>query len=97
MKNKSALVIIAVIFGFTQVSYAQCQGSCDSNQNTALGTGALLNNTTGTSNTATGFQALTNNISGSFNIGSCDEGTSGADRKGEFTAGRGAAKNASRG
>ena len=39
------------------------------NANTAEGTDALLNLTTGTENTATGFQALFSNTTGAQNVG----------------------------
>ena len=42
----------------------------DLNDNTALGAGTLLVNTTGTENTATGLTALTSNTTGSFNTAS---------------------------
>ena len=44
------------------------QASGEGTQNTAIGTAALLNNTTGASNTATGTTALLNNTTGNDNV-----------------------------
>jgi hypothetical protein len=44
------------------------QASGEGTQNTAVGTAALLNNTTGASNTATGTTALLNNTTGNDNV-----------------------------
>jgi len=46
---------------------AQCPQICDSNDNTALGAGALVSNTIGGGNTATGTDALLNNTFGNIN------------------------------
>jgi len=46
---------------------AVCQEGCLTNQNTALGEDALLNNTTGFLNTAIGLNALFNNTIGRLN------------------------------
>ena len=58
MKIKFGLVIAGAVFGLSQFTWAQCPEICDSNENTALGQSALVNNATGMNNTAVGFQAL---------------------------------------
>ena len=60
MKIKIGLIIAGIAVGFSQLTWAQCPELCDSNENTALGQSALVNNTTGMNNTAIGFQALRN-------------------------------------
>jgi len=88
MKNlnpriKLVCFVTGAVFGLSQLTWAQCPEICDSNENTALGQSALVNNTTGMNNTAvgfqalqhsnadgntaTGYQALVSNISGTFN------------------------------
>jgi len=82
MKLKS-LIIASVMFGLSQLGWAQCPEICDGNDNTALGQSALVSNFGGMNNTAvgfqalqfsnadgntaTGFQALRSNTSGTFN------------------------------
>src|SRR5450432_4171413 len=61
MKIRFGLIMSAVIFSISPLIYAQCPEICDSNENTALGQGALIDNTTGLRNTGLGSQALQNN------------------------------------
>src|SRR5580765_8231468 len=60
MKIRSSLIIVGAVFGLSQLTWAQCPEICDSNDNTALGQSALVNNSSGMNNTAVGFQALQN-------------------------------------
>src|SRR5207237_2055862 len=60
MKIRASLIIASVVFSLSQFARAQCPEICDSNENTALGQSALVNNSTGMNNTAVGFQALQN-------------------------------------
>jgi hypothetical protein len=70
-KNTTILpVLIALTLGCFALSpqaRAVCQEGCLTNQNTALGDDALLNNSTGGNNTAIGFNALFSNTTGSVN------------------------------
>ena len=56
-----SVVIAALIFWLSLAGVAAAQ------DNTSLGTNALISNTTGTFNTAIGFDALVSNSTGSFN------------------------------
>ena len=69
MKIRFSLAIVGVaLFGLQQLTRAQCPQSCDDSlSNTALGSGALVNNTTGISDTAIGFEALFSNTTGGGN------------------------------
>src|SRR5438128_6360040 len=69
MKIRFSLAIVGVaLFGLQQLTRAQCPQSCDDSlSNTALGSGALVNNTTGISDTAIGFEALFSNTTGGSN------------------------------
>ena len=76
--------LVLALFAVSPQARATCQEGCLTNQSTALGDDALLNNasysntalgfnalyfnTFGHSNTASGFQALFNNTTGSNNI-----------------------------
>ena len=57
-------LIAALIFSLSMASVAAAQS------NTSLGTGALVNNTTGSANTAIGVSALFSNTTGSNNTAS---------------------------
>ena len=59
-RTKLASYAASVVFALSQLTCAQCPELCDSNENTAVGQSALVNNTTGMNNTAVGFQALQN-------------------------------------
>ena len=69
MKIRFSLAIVGVaLFGLQQLTRAQCPQFCDDSlSNTALGSGALVNNTTGISDTAIGFEALFSNTTGGGN------------------------------
>jgi trimeric autotransporter adhesin len=73
MKTKTRLFSIiraflgVTLFWLPQITHAQCPQICDSIFNTALGVGALLNNTGGFINTAIGHQALESNTTGTGN------------------------------
>ena len=54
-------------FALAPLTDAQCPQICDSNDNTALGIGALASNTIGGFNTAIGFEALSSNTTGGVN------------------------------
>jgi len=73
-KNTTILPILIALtlacFGLSPKARAVCQEGCLTNQNTALGEDALLNNTTGAVNTATGFEALFSNTTGYSNTAS---------------------------
>jgi hypothetical protein len=56
-------------FTLAPATDAQCPQICDSNENTAVGDSALINNT-GVDNTATGYQALFSNTTGFGNTAS---------------------------
>ena len=60
-----ALILALACFGLSPTAQAQRS----SIGNTATGTGALQNNTTGSYNTATGYRALFSNTSGTSNVG----------------------------
>jgi spermidine/putrescine-binding protein len=60
-----ALIFALACFGPSPTAQAQRDGI----GNTATGTGALQNNTTGNYNTATGYRALFSNTSGTSNVG----------------------------
>jgi Chaperone of endosialidase len=70
-KNTTILpVLIALTLGCFALSpqaRAVCQEGCLTNENTALGDNALLNDTTGFQNTATGVGALFSNTEGTSN------------------------------
>ena len=82
-RTKLTGLLATACLGLAQFAHAQCPEICDSNENTALGQSALVNNSSGMNNTAVGFQALQNsnadgntatgyqalksNTSGSFN------------------------------
>src|SRR5438876_351469 len=75
MKIRFSLAIVGVaLFGLQQLTRAQCPQSCDDSlSNTALGSGALVNNTTGISDTAVGFEALFSNTTGDDNTVNRDQ------------------------
>jgi Chaperone of endosialidase len=58
------VLILLAYFALSPTVRAVCQEGCLTNGNTALGSDALLNNTTGTGNTAIGTGALTFNTTG---------------------------------
>ena len=58
--------LVLACFALSPQARAVCQEGCLTNQNTALGDDALLNNA-GDNNTAVGFDALLNNTTGFFN------------------------------
>lgn len=60
-KLRAIVVLLAVI--------ALGAPSASAQDNTAFGTDALINNTTGGFNSAFGFDAMTSNLSGSFDVG----------------------------
>ena len=63
-----AFLIIALGWlALSPAARAACQQGCLTNNNTALGEDALLNNTSGSVNTAIGFQALNQNTTGTGN------------------------------
>ncbi len=72
----AATCLGAALFGIVQLAEGECPSQCDSDRNTALGSGALTDNTTGFGNTAVGWEAMElnttamngPNLSGSFNI-----------------------------
>ncbi len=102
MKIRFGLVIAGAVFGLSQFTWAQCPEICDSNENTALGQSALVNNATGMNNTAVGFQALRNsnadgntatgyqallsNSSGTFNTAYGQQALSSSTTASEHTA-----------
>jgi Chaperone of endosialidase len=68
---KTTIPLFSIALAFLSVSVlpqasATCQEGCLTNQNTALGEDALINNS-GSYNTAVGFDALFSNTSGEFN------------------------------
>jgi hypothetical protein len=65
------------------------QTTGEGTQNTAVGTAALLSNTTGFHNTATGVAALLNNTTGNFNIANGDSALR-ANTTGDFNTATGA-------
>jgi hypothetical protein len=69
--KKHAILVTGLLMGLAISAYAQQPPDVvqsDSNQNTAMGTGALSSEVFGAQyNTATGFSALTSNTGGSFN------------------------------
>jgi hypothetical protein len=79
----NALALAVAWLALSQLANAQCPQICDLNADTALGDGALINNTEGRQNTATGVAALGHNTSGSFNTAagfrSLDSNTTGHD------------------
>src|SRR6266853_4301327 len=54
----------AALFGIVQLAEGECPSQCDSDRNTALGSGALADNTTGFGNTAVGLEAMELNTTG---------------------------------
>ena len=70
---RSYLIIFAALSGTAEFAYGAQPPDVvvsDANRNTAMGTNALLNLTTGYSNTASGFASLVFNTSGSLNTAS---------------------------
>jgi hypothetical protein len=61
------LIIGVAPFALAQFTHAQCPQICDGNANTAIGSGALVSNTTGSFNAATGVDALQHNTTGGSN------------------------------
>ena len=70
-KNTTILLVLIAVtlvcFALSPQARAVCQKGCLTNDNTALGEDALLNNTTGFQNTATGGFALLSNTTGNNN------------------------------
>src|SRR5215468_7529307 len=60
-----SVLIVALIYSLSLAEVASAQTG-----NTSLGTGALVNNTTGIDNTAIGLSALHNNSTGNLNTAS---------------------------
>jgi len=69
MKTIRLYCAVLALLSFTVLPQARaiCQEGCLTNENTALGDDALVNNTSGSENTATGFQALFSNTIGNSN------------------------------
>jgi hypothetical protein len=65
-----ALGISFALLALSPTARAACQEGCLSAFNTALGDGALINNTTGNQNAAIGYAALFGNTTGSNNVAS---------------------------
>ena len=63
----AAVCLTLEVFGIGQVAHGQCPQRCDNDFNTALGNGALADNTTGFTNTAVGFEAMELNTTGRGN------------------------------
>jgi trimeric autotransporter adhesin len=70
-KNTTILPLLIALmlgcFALLPQARAVCQEGCLTNENTALGDNALLNDTTGFANTAVGSDALQNNTTGNAN------------------------------
>jgi hypothetical protein len=58
------LLASACVIWNCSIANGDCASQCDSNRNTALGAGALADNTTGFDNTAVGFEAMEQNTTG---------------------------------
>jgi len=64
-KRATLLCFVALAcFGLSPVAHSQCPTDCDATGNTAIGIGALQNNTTGVQNTAVGADSLFRNSAG---------------------------------
>jgi len=61
------IIIVGALIAIDNRALAQCFVCSDSNQNTAVGTNALLSNSGGTYNAAVGYQALYSNTTGAEN------------------------------
>jgi hypothetical protein len=71
--NRSPLVLITALVAVAESAYGTQPPdvvNSDSNANTAMGTNALLNLTTGSANTASGYLALNHNTGGYENTAS---------------------------
>src|SRR5436309_2209947 len=70
-KNTTILPVLIALtlacFALSPKARAQCQEGCLPDQNTVLGAGALIHNTTGFGDTAMGFNALFSNTTGLSN------------------------------
>jgi hypothetical protein len=64
-KRATLICFVALAcFGLSPVAHSQCPTDCDATGNTAIGIGALRNNTTGVQNTAVGADSLFRNTAG---------------------------------
>ena len=64
-KRATLICFVALAcFGLSPVAHSQCPTDCDATGNTAIGIGALQNNTTGVQNTAVGADSLFRNSAG---------------------------------